>query len=108
MLKSKVGTQNGTLANGNMDLNLRSAVRLILTHTRLLSSLVSRICQAEAQELRRWLRLLQQSRLPREPPRARTAASDEPLAPGAIGAFAMDNHRQQDFDQVRISGERNH
>ncbi|CAJ1431905.1 unnamed protein product [Effrenium voratum] len=39
---------------------------------------VSYDMQAEAQELRRWLRLLQQSRLPREPPRARTAASDEP------------------------------
>ena len=30
---SKTGTQNGTLANGNMDNNLRSPVGLFLTHT---------------------------------------------------------------------------
>ena len=29
---SKIGTQSGTLGSGNMDQNLRSPVRLILTH----------------------------------------------------------------------------
>ena len=37
---SKIGTQNGSLASGNMDQNLRSPGGLILTHIRIDLSLV--------------------------------------------------------------------